>query len=177
MSLIIKIGSDCWTTTHPDNLNIYDFTYWTLNGTHPGNVAQADLGMANPIMKFALQGSSTLFYPESHPMERWQINKNIFPLIGRFNDTIAFSDLPDYLRQNYIALSFGLTSDSISAGRIVCGSPGEIANKVESLTSFDITRSPEQDSTSQEDFVQQRKTVWTMIALQSPDQLRQRMAW
>jgi len=171
--LIIKVRSECWVTTHPDNLNVYDFTYWTLDGTHPGNI----VGMMNPITKAALGGLSTLFFPQNHAMERWQINKNIFPFIGRLNDTINFNDLPDYLRQNYIALSFGLADDSVNAGLIVCGSPGEIGNKAESLASFDITRSPAQDTTMGFDFVQQRKTVWTTIAIQSPDQLRQRMAW
>ena len=176
-TFVVRNGSECWSSTHPDNLNVYDFTYWTLDGTHPGNVAKLDLGMVNPITKFAASGSSTLYYPQNHSMERWQINKNIFPFIGRYSDTVAFSDLPDYLRQNYIASGLGWTSGPAYTGSVVCGSPGEIANKVESFPAFDIARSPEQDTTSQEDFVQQRKTVWTMIVLQSPDQLRQRMAW
>jgi hypothetical protein len=170
--LKIQIGPDCWITTHPDNLNVYDFTYWTLNGTHPGNTA-----LTNPIGKFAVAGSSTLLYPKGHSMYRWNINKDIFKLIGRYNDTIAFTDLPDYLRQGYIADAFGLTSGPVSSGSVVCGSPGEVANLVESYPAFDITRSPEEDTASMNDFIQQRKTVWTMVVLQSPDQLRQRMAW
>ena len=64
-------------------------------------------------------------------------------------------------------------SESDSGGSVVCGSHGEVANDLslggEALRgAFDIHQSSS---------VGDAQTVWTVLALNSADQLRQRMAW
>lgn len=34
----IIIGNQCFKRVHPDHLTVYDFTYWTLEMTHPGKI-------------------------------------------------------------------------------------------------------------------------------------------
>merc|ERR1711862_189747 len=62
---------------------------------------------------------------------------------------------------------------------VICGSFGEVANvKIGGglyHVSFDVAY--EHKSTPQEVYINARKTIMTMIALNAPDQLRQRQAW
>ena len=60
---------------------------------------------------------------------------------------------------------------------LVCGSPGEAANDYLTFDPFNVATDRDHLPTSQSTLNQQRKTVWYNIALRSPDQLRQRMAW
>ncbi len=58
---------------------------------------------------------------------------------------------------------------------MICGSPGEVANGEFKQHIFNAV-----GSTSikfPKDLERQRESVWYMVALESPDQLRQRMAW
>jgi hypothetical protein len=167
--IVVSIGNDCWKTVHPDYLNVYDFSEWTVD--HPGNTKDT-----NPIMQFALEGSHLLQYPESHLMARW--NQYDLPLLGRLGDEVNFRNFPDTLRSPGIANLFGLVTTSTTEGRksVVCGSPFEAKSKL-FPSSFSITRSPRYDVVEPHVFVQQRRTVWFNIVASAPDQLRQRVAW
>ena len=36
IGMMIWKWGECWEHSHPDLWNVYDFTYWTLDNTHPG---------------------------------------------------------------------------------------------------------------------------------------------
>jgi hypothetical protein len=72
---------------------------------------------------------------------------------------------------------FGATPKSVKdGGVVVCGSMGEVSNDP-SLTEVFGVRSNELTITGSEALSNQKKVVWTEIALYGNDQLRQRMAW
>eukprot|EP01051_Picozoa_sp_SAG22_P000497 SAG22_NODE_14_length_33165_cov_13.196698_16_plen_197_part_00 len=48
-------GGECYTHTHPDNFNVYDFSYWAT--AHRGNAAAREAGRVNPIRRWAEAGS------------------------------------------------------------------------------------------------------------------------
>lgn len=175
-------NGNCWLNVHPEHLNVYDFTYWTLN--HPGNLL---LFPRNPIEEFAQANSTTLTFPASHEMLRWRENRENFGFVGRLYDTIPFADLPMGLRTVSTSEYFGFVASSDipyenSTGVVVCGSPSEVANNLSlggSLLhgAFDSYNRKLLQSTSSADFTRQKQIVWTTVALNSSDQLRQRVAW
>ena len=72
---------------------------------------------------------------------------------------------------------FGATPKSVTdGGIIVCGSMGEVANDPTLTETFDV-RSKELTFSSTDSLSNQKKVVWTEIALNAADQLRQRTAW
>jgi hypothetical protein len=169
------LNGTCWRNVHPDHLNVYDFTPWTLN--HPGGPAR--------IKQFALNGLTTLMFPASHEMVRWSDNKYDFGTAGRLGDTISFYDLPSSLRNQQLFDLFGFSTETItytpSNGVIVCGSPFEVANDPflggsQGRGAFDSLNSNLQ-FTDNEDFLRQKRIVWTEAVLNGEDQLRQRVAW
>lgn len=180
-------SGQCWRNVHPDHLTVFDFTPWTRS--HPGNSK-----FRNPIKEFAEAGKSTLLFPSWHEMDRWQANKGKFRTLGRLGDMLSYSAIPEVYRTPAFDMAVGffpptsgspnsgssnITTDS--SGILVCGSPNEIANVPtlggsENRGAFDawtrfIVTSPSGTFTSQ------KKTVWTQIALEANDQLRQRVAW
>lgn len=121
----------CYEHIHPDEGNIYDFTYWTRPDTHPGNAAASAAGHLHPITKWAdYNNTFTLPFPSWHTMDRWDVNKGSFDYVGRYYDTINFMDLPSILRTQSVANMFtppdilNETAQSV----VVCGSHGEISN-------------------------------------------------
>ena len=58
---------------------------------------------------------------------------------------------------------------------VICGSPGEVGNGNFKQNIFRFYLSGATKFLT--DFGRQKRNVWSMIALESPDQLRQRMAW
>ena len=167
--IVLTIAGQCWKTVHPDHLNVYDFSDWTVN--HPGNTQNS-----NPIIQFALEDSHLFRYPESHSMKRW--GQNDLPFLGRLGDEVNFRNFPDTLRSPAIAKLFGLVTSTTTEGgnSVVCGSPFEAKSKL-FPSSFSITRSPEYDVGKPRVFKQQRRTVWFNIVTSASDQLRQRAAW
>lgn len=168
----------CWLNVHPDLWNVYDFTVWTVD--HPGNIPPS-----NPIKEVALSESTVLNFPDWHPMNRWQNNKARFGAAGKLYDWIHYYQLPSELRTFELSEHFGFTADSItyvpSENVVVCGSPNEVANDAslggsilrgafDSFTRFGRT-------TAADELARQKRKVWTKIALESQDQLRQRVAW
>jgi hypothetical protein len=171
----------CWRNVHPDHLDVYDFTQWTLE--HPGN---SDL--RNPIKEFAEAGQSRLLFPDWHELSRWNSFKATsrvsIPLGGQLN----YYRLPAKYQTDSLALALGVvetvtTTPSVpsnigGAGTLVCGSPNEVANDPElggadGRGAFTTPVS----STHEYHFVKQRGIAWTIAALTDPGQLRQRIAW
>jgi hypothetical protein len=116
-------------------------------------------------------------------MSRWQLNyKNetkFGKYVGRYGDFIKLSDLPIDLQTTAVANTLGAnqlenTVSNRFGGTIVCGSQGEIAPDPLMDDHFDITNRYFDSGTGYND---QKKTVWMELALNAPDQLRQRMAW
>ena len=64
---------------------------------------------------------------------------------------------------------------SIGDAFVICGSDGEVGNDPFGRSIFQIPRTQKMKSNTET--AKQRKSVWTMIALNSEDQLRQRVAW
>ena len=60
----IIIGSSCFKRVHPEHMSVFDFTYWSLNHTHPGNMVAMMGGRTNPIKKWRdEEASAFLIYP------------------------------------------------------------------------------------------------------------------
>jgi len=169
----LKVNGQCYQHIHPDEYNVYDFTYWTLPDTHPGNAIAESLGHPPPIKKWAQNNLFELVFPSWHPMDRWENNKELFDYIGRVGNYYEYYDLPSKLRTSALAEALGVTSASGDAV-VVCGSPGEVANDPSFNSVFSFADQSGKDETALEN---QKKNTWNMIALSAADQLRQRMAW
>jgi len=118
----------CYKHVHPDEGNVYDFTYWTRPDTHPGNAVALAAGRLPPITKWAdYNNNFTLPFPSWHTMDRWENNKVNFDYIGRSYDNVNFMDLPSMLRTQAVANLF-TPPTNISQAVVVCGSFGETAN-------------------------------------------------
>ena len=160
----------CWMNIHPDTYNVYDFTEWV--DKHPGNTPES-----NKISWFVENGHHYLEFPspeERHPMMWWSQVKHHFSYIGRLGDNLNFRDLPAYLKEAYLKLNDMLIG---GPGSILCGSPDEIANDARGIRAFDIHRDEYDDGKKSLLLAQQRKSVWTIIAITASDQLRQKVAW
>jgi hypothetical protein len=181
LEMILKKNGKCWKNIHPHELNVFDFTFWASDdeGSHPGISSTR-----NPITEFAEAGLHRLMFPAWHGMDRWYSNMGTtVSLLGRFGDSVAFIDLPEELKRDTSTI-FGLFSNGYEnfpgTSTVVCGSPGEVANNNLSVDAFDeIDRNDvgEPITFHYEKYARQRKQVWTEVALKSPDQLRQRVAW
>ena len=172
-SIEVQVDGICWQSVHPDYGNVYDFSLLAEDGVHPGNQ-----GAKNPIKNFAESGLSDLTYPESHAMSRWNLSKSKLFLIGKLGHRVKFRDFPDQLRTRESAIALGIHDARVEESSVLtCGSPGEVANVATNQSIFDVTRKQSEDTTSRKEFISQRGTVWTTIALTAKDQLRQRMAW
>ncbi len=77
----------------------------------------------------------------------------------------------------YFIRYFGATPKSVTdGGVVVCGSMGEVSNDPSLTEVFDV-RSNEFTISSSDTLNNQKRVVWTEVALYGIDQLRQRMAW
>jgi uncharacterized protein (DUF1501 family)/uncharacterized protein (DUF1800 family) len=183
----IIIGSQCFRRVHPDHMNVYDFTYWTLLDTHPGNM---DAMMVtpphhNPITKWMdVNGSAFLVYPAeepppdhptlaAHPISRWDNWSPKFSRLGRFGDAMKFVDLPNEIRLNEVAQHFGGETEVGGGGIMVCGSPNEVHND----PSLDQVFTAVTGRDLQHSLWRQREHTWTNIALSAEDQLCQKNSW
>ena len=185
--LNISDGS-CWQHSHPEMYNVYDFGFWTLLGTHPGNAEALENGRANPIKKWAETfGFTFLPFPSDHVMQRWRDNRGNFPLLGRFMDPIDFQTLPTSVQSARMADFFGASADISEDDRFTerCGSPGEVANDPGLGARFTIGRVDDDDIRERGpgsldtrlDYQNFKTATWTMNAIYAADQLRQRMAF
>lgn len=174
----VQVNGTCWLNTHVDNLQVYDFTVWTYDGTHPGNKPAR-----NPIKEFAEDDTFVLLFPGWHDMSRWTQKKveYKFPYLGRFGDEVFLQELPTEVIQDY-ADAFGMSGVIPRGGAVtVCGSPYETANDLSLYGQrrrggFDIVTQYNR-TTPTGDFVSQRVTTWMELALAASDQFRGRVAW
>ena len=179
----IAADGACWTNIHPDEYSVRDATYW--NGAHDGNAAAADNGNPNPIAAFANSGSTTLFYPGSHPMDRWDLRSPQLPVVGRLGDTISFNSLTYELQTTAFALYVGAISSLPTGGSMACGSYDEVPNKPElgehyTLGSRFIDFSDEisaRSTENREETLENTGVALNNVMHKASDQLRQRVAW
>jgi hypothetical protein len=188
---IVDVGGECWQHTNNDQLSVYDFTLFAMD--HEGNRESAGFW---PIKGVALRGESILHFPSSHPLSRWESNSGgswtaIKSPIGRLGDIISFDDLPRRIQSAGFAAAVGVGVSAAPQGDVagieMCGSPGEVANdpaqgqryyfgknrwdaaapytQQEMLKNYEMTGA------------NKKQAVHTTIALQAPDQLRQKTAW
>jgi uncharacterized protein (DUF1800 family)/uncharacterized protein (DUF1501 family) len=180
-----KVEADnyCWQHIHPDEYNVYDFTYWT--NQHDGNKIAFQNGRPNPITKFALDGKVEFVYPGHHQMNRWKQKVDKFiPRVGRYGDSVNFESLNSEVQTYELAKIANAVSSDGSDGYESCGSPGEVKNIPQNLHLY---RFPSRrldlgiDANTELDFPHYRAEgkhmVWLNVALNSPDQLRQKVAW
>ena len=191
VGISVDVGGVCWTHVHEDLLNVYDFTYWTLE--HPGNVQRLMNGERNPISMWAERGSADIWFPsDDHSMRRWYDAQKILggyrrvPLVGRAGDFVEFSALSSGLQTIAMAnLLNATTVDTKSGGFEACGSPGEVANVPEKGNHYyfltDIFTNYHEKFEADVNFIypaeQGKQIVWTNVVLKAKDQLRQRVAW
>ena len=144
-------------------------TYWV--GKHPGG--------AEKIEKWSLNNGTYLIYPSllerrPHGMANWNNNWQKFTYVGRFGDMLRLGDLPNDLREEEVIDYFNPSANDLDSKMLVCGSPGETSNDKSTGFTFDANTGY---TTVGWDTSHNRKYVWIMLALSSPDQLRQRVSW
>ena len=118
----VNVDGECWEHSHPLYYNVYEMNQWTVE--HPGNMNFA--ADANPIKAFAARGETTLTFPTGHAMSRFGTALPGFNLLGKFGDAVSFRNLPPSAQNAEVAAAF----DALVVGQISesCGSPGEVAN-------------------------------------------------
>ena len=123
----VTVDGACWEHSHPDQLNVYDFTSWAT--VHPGGAAA--------IKQFAVRGEVALRFPSWHYMNGgqdnsrtggWEIKHLNFVYLGRLNDVVDFQLLDPSLQSASIAELVGSEQPVYTEVFEVCGSPGEVAN-------------------------------------------------
>ena len=144
-------------------------TYWV--DKHPGG--------AYNIKKWSENEGTILVYPsllerQPHGMANWNNNWQKFTYVGRFGDYLRLGDLPNDLRRKEVTNYFDKTEGSGSSKVLVCGSPGEVSSSRSEGFLFDAYSGYE---TVRWNAGNNRKFIWIMIGLGSPDQFRQRVAW
>ncbi|CAK0794555.1 unnamed protein product [Prorocentrum cordatum] len=160
---VANSGSDYFLHVHSNEYNVYDFTAWVSG--HPGGM--------DPIKQWTSHGFQLVF-PSWHPMGRFLYAQSSYlEYIGRLGDTVGFD-----------ALSQGLQS-TWTVGYESCGSPGEVANDPSLGHHFSFYTDVQNgvtDTAFEEPYwrawsMHSKHVVWTMLALEADDQLRQRAAW
>ena len=104
-----------------------------------------------------------------------------FPVVGRLGDLTTFKSLPSELINDEIARAFEVETAAVTetGAVMVCGSPFEVAtvhnadSGPKNLGGFDMETEHNNTSYRKQG---QRNSIWADIALNAPDQLRQRMA-
>lgn len=175
----VLVNGSCWQHSHPDELNVIDFTTWTR--IHPGGAAA--------ILQFARSGNFSLQFPSWHDMARWSTNygksSNGLTKLGRLGDSVDFANFPTSLLLEPLANEIGATRANDVAHE-VCGSPGEVDNAAFEghMFRYGIGDSVQNGHRQQvldrpNNFGPQRTkdVVWTSATLRAHDQLRQRVAW
>ena len=174
---VIDADGGCWQHTHPSELNVYDFTEWAET-LHPGN--EDFLEVANPIKAFARAGQTTLAFPSSHPMSRFE--DQTFALLGKLGDTFDFASLPSTIQSHKLADAVGALNPAATTE--TCGSPGEVANEPalgdiwvyqHTLTTGSTTLS--KPHSGYLDIHGGGREIFFETAMRADDQLRQRAAW
>jgi hypothetical protein len=169
----IEVNGQCWQNVHQSHLQVYDFSPFVEQ--HPGGHEM--------IKKFAnvTTGNFRLAFPMSHPMNRFHGWSSEYRIdLGRYGDSVQFSELPENLQGQQVAVQLGAIAAFRNTGpTVVCGSPGEIQNSMEyggnvgSGAFLAHTFATGQARYGK----RQRRMIWYAIALGAADALRQRVAW
>ena len=184
-------GGACWQRVERRWGNVYDFSYWAR--VHDGNrfFGPDSNPIEAPAKRATADATSTwLHFPPSHPRDRL-LNADKEPnmiLLGKLHDTIEFTSLPSALQTAATAAALGAVASSQDAAVEVCGSPGEAANDPTlghryfmGLLGNGPAEDPLTDNRhSLHTLYDQRNgkyMVHNNVALNAPDQLRQRVAW
>jgi len=171
----------CFENVHPHLRNVYDFTVWTLLSTHPGNQAALDGGRPNPIERWAKDGFTELVFPSWHPAQRWEDNVYRFPLLGRLGDNVNFKNLPSSVQTVALGEAFSAlpVGTAVAQMSVSCGSPGEVPTSSNLGSMFTFEREGDFIN-SFDEYIDDDRTqamVWLNVALNAPDQLRQKVAF
>ena len=172
----VQLDDGCWTHSHPNERNVYDFGQWT--SFHPGNPSVAS-NRRNPITAFAVDGKIMANYPAWHHIVRWDtyVAAGYFPLVGRFEDDIDFTALSPSLQTFAMATYAGVSSTKDDVAFEACGSRAEVAN-VPALGHFFLSLSYLRPQGIDQKFYPRTDVyVWQNAVLNADDQLRQRVAW
>ena len=108
------------------------------------------------------------------------------PLLNGSGVDRCSNPIMDMFNSDHCALTFNDSAcssvidradENLPAGSavVVCGSDQEVANNPSGSSIFQFKEST--DIKGNADFASQKKSVWTMIAMNSNDQLRQKVAW
>ena len=98
------------------------------------------------------------------------------PIMDMFNSdhcVLTLNDINDSACSSVIDKAYENLPDERAI--VVCGSDQEVANNPSGSSVFQFKEST--DVKGNAEFASQKKSVWTMIAMNSIDQLRQRVAW
>ena len=166
-NLKVSVGGQCWLNVHRMHLQVFDFSSWV--DEHPGgkDKIQQFADVTRPD-KFRLK------FPGNHPMDRFHgWSEDFRAEVGRYGDSIPFSDLPPSLLVEEIAVKLGAVSSLQNSGAtVVCGSPGEVHNRGRSGEVGQGAYTNAGKGTEN-----QKLEIWLALALSAEDQLRQRVAW
>ena len=89
----LTLDGECWEHSHPDQLNVYDFSNWVVG--HPGGPGK--------ITQFAEAGGNALAFPGSHEMTRWKDHQSALTFLGRLGESVDFRRLPPALQSQAYA--------------------------------------------------------------------------
>jgi len=181
----LTFDSACWENVHHELYNVYDMSDWVLY--HQGNPDASKAGRPNPIAKWAEEGSAFLPFPSWHNMNRWmtQHTKICCNFVGRMGDMVDFKQLSTEVQSLEYAKLVGAAGEYAANGFEACGSPGEVVNdptkghRYGTYLGDEYTR--DQQGTNgllkQYTWNNGKIMVWTGIAINAADQLRQRVCW
>lgn len=185
MGATITADGVCWKHVQEDTFNVYDFTVWSVEhpGTRPG---------WNPITKPATDGETTMYFPQSHSMERWyQLRNNYMKgtFVGRLGDSLSFNELLGSVQTTGFAVAMGEIDGTAAPHPLVevCGSPGETGSRPElgyryptqtsGADNFDRYSQAEQAPNRRMSINEVPSNVHAMVSVLAPDQLKQRVAF
>ena len=197
----VHVSGACYKHVHPDEFNVYDFSQWALPGTdaHPGTIPRLRKQETNPITDPGDKGQIAIVYPNGHSMGDWAAAlrkdadyqrpglRDVIKFVGIFGRGVDFKNLPPSIQSAETAAHFGASAlpNPADAFEERCGSPGEVANDPSLGNRYfigqyhqDEVQFPTESAIDYKMYHAHIKTsVWTMLALNAPDQLRQRMAF
>ena len=166
----IIVDGQCWQRVHEDYLSIYDLTYWVKK--HPGGSFHITKWKNSNTPAFIVFPNA--HQNNGHSMDRWYNNKNKFPYIGRFGDSLRIRDLPNELRTRKLLKFYQDASNEDNSNVLTCGSPGEIENEAAKGFVFDVDNGFQ---TGYWSVRENKQNSWIMASINAKDQLRQRVAW
>jgi cullin-associated NEDD8-dissociated protein 1 len=174
---VVQNGAEFWKHVHIHEHNVYDFTDWV--DRHDGGKTHIQNGINTNFQ---------LTFPAGHSMERWVAGstQNALQYLGKLGDEIDFQSLPTSLQSQALADVF--SASGVSGYFKTCGSPGEVGsdptlgNQVSYWTVYDgghnkITDLKYDHPYEETPGTSSKSQVWTTLAINAQDQLRQRVAW